>query len=117
MSMLTSFFRTAAPAFGLFALLALPSPNLTSAEGDSVVKTHSAMENCPVCKKSMKDATDKKSMTVDGRAMHVCGEKCATEVTANKEYYKGYYDGTNDVHKSHIGPKGGDTRKGVPTGQ
>lgn len=116
MSILTSFLRTAAPAFGLFAVLAITSPSLVGAEGDPVVKAEAAMDSCPVCNKSMKDVTDKKSMTVDGRSMHCCGDKCAAEITANKEYYKGYYDGRHGVNQSRIGPKGGDTRKGIPAG-
>lgn len=117
MSILTSFLRATAPAFGLLAMLAISSPCLTSAEGDSVVKTEAAMESCPVCNKSMKDMKDKKSMSVDGRSIQCCGDKCAAEISANKEYYKGYHDGRRGVNPSHIGPKGGDTRKGIPTGQ
>jgi hypothetical protein len=116
MSILTSFLRTAAPAFGLFAVLAIASPCLTAAEGDPVVKAEATMESCPVCNKNMKDMTDKKAMSIDGRSMHCCGDKCAAEIMANKEYYKGYHDGRRGVNQTHIGPKGGDTRKGVPTG-
>lgn len=117
MSIFTSFLRATAPAFGLFAVLALSSPCLISAEGDSAVKAESAMEACPVCKKNMKDMTGKKSMSVDGRSMQCCSDKCAAEITANKEYYKGYHDARNGDDKWYIGPKGGDTRKGIPTGQ
>lgn len=117
MSMLTPFLRRTIPALGLFALLALPSAHLVGAEGDPVVKTGTTMDECPVCNKSTKDLTDKKALSIDGRSMHCCGEKCAAEVNANKEYYKGYYDGTHRVKPSHIGPKGGDTRKGPQTDQ
>ena len=116
MSILRSFLRTTAPAFGLLAVLAISTPTLTSAEGDPAVKAETTMDSCPVCKKDMKNMTDKKTMAVDGRSMQCCGDKCAAEITGNKEYYKGYYDGKHGVNQSHIGPKGGDTRKGIPAG-
>lgn len=113
MNSLTSLFRTTIPALGLLALLvAAPASLLVGAdhEASPTTKTH-FMENCAVCNKSVKGGTDKKTM-VEGREMHTCGDKCAADMAARPEYYKGVYDGSDRVHKSHIGPKGGDTIKG-----
>ena len=115
MSLITSFFRTTVPTLGLFALLAVPTSFLASAEGEPAVKTDTAMKTCPVCNKSMKDVTDKRTTNIDGRAVYCCSDKCAEEVSTNKDYYKGYYDGHSGVNRLHIGPKGGDTRKGPQT--
>ncbi|MBA3698801.1 MAG: hypothetical protein H0W78_08100 [Planctomycetes bacterium] len=110
MNILHTLFRTAVPTLGLFALLAAPT-FLFSADRDPAVKTESVLTACPVCEKDMKGITDKKSVTVDGRTMHCCSDKCGDMVKANKEYYKGFHDGAERNSDSHIGPKGGDTRK------
>ena len=115
MTTLCSFFRTTMPALGLLALLAMPSSLLLGVdqeyqEPSPATKTQ-FVENCAVCNKRVKDGTDKKTM-IEGREMHTCAEKCAAELAARPDYYKGVYDGSDRVHKSHIGPKGGDTIKG-----
>lgn len=112
--MFSPLLRSILPAFGLFALLAIPTAILTSADNDPVVKNETVVDTCPVCSKSMKEIADRKSMTIDGRTMHCCSDKCGEAMKANKEYYKGFHDGAERKANGHIGPKGGETRKGIP---
>ena len=121
MTTVRSFFRATMPTLGLLTLLAVPSAFLTGVEGDALPQPAPAtktyfMENCAVCKKSMKDGTDHKAV-VEGREMHTCTDKCAADMAARPEYYKGVYDGVDRSHQSHIGPKGGDTIKGPHPGK
>jgi hypothetical protein len=112
MSVSTQFLRNAVPALAVFALLFAPISLVSSADEAPAVKSESMHDTCLVCNMSMKNVTDKKTMTVDGRTMQCCSVKCSDAITGNKEYYKGMHDGVERSEKSHIGPKGGDTRKG-----
>lgn len=104
--------RRAVPALAVFALLFAPISGIFSSDEVPAVKTESMSDTCLVCNKSTIEATGKKTMTIDGRTMPCCSEKCSEAINGNKEYYKGMHDGIQRTDKSHIGPKGGDTRKG-----
>lgn len=83
-----------APA--LFILGFAPTVALNAAVGDNNEEhpfTIYAAENCPVCGKDMSKSQDKKSVKVDGRNIECYSGKCADEIKAKPEYYKGVYDG------------------------
>lgn len=89
-----------APA--VFILGFAPTVALNAAVGDDGVESHFFVytaENCPVCGKDMSKSQDKKSVKVDGRDIECHSGKCADEIKAKPEYYKGVYDGIGQEKK------------------
>lgn len=104
------------PAIAFAALLLAP-PALVAADDDQpkVERTKAHDDSCIVCESKMKNVTNPKTASLGGKNAHVCSDKCAAEVTARSEYYRGVQDGmARRDRDANIGPKGGETRKSPP---
>jgi transcription elongation factor Elf1 len=102
------------PALAFAALLSAP-PTLGAADDQpKVERAHAADDTCLVCEHSLKGVANPKTATVGGKNCQVCSDKCAAEVTAHSDYYRGVQDGMARRDRDYIGPKGGDTRKNPP---
>ena len=105
MSLVGTFFRTTMPALGLLALLSTTALN---AADTPVLNTH-----CPISGNPVDPSVKMVMMTVGEGAeaksykVAFCSHECCAKFTK---------DPAESLNK-WIGPKGGDTRKGIPVGK